>query len=308
MKKINIAISSFGNIGRAILKIHQEHLAKFGKENDIHIVGVIRRNAGGKNTGIPAGIPVVSDVSALKVKPDVILCAGPSGHVKDDVKKFLNLGFNTVDCFDSHPKIIAYREEIGKVARKNKTVSILSTGWDPGFDSVQRTLFAQLSPMGETFTTFGPGRSMGHTTEVKDIRGVRDAVSLTLPGKKPGMQKRLVYVVADKVEQKRIEREIKNHPYFVNDPTQVKFVSSIAKFDTDKHQGHLVNRGTNVKVEITLAGKNPVMTANMMYASARAAFRAASESAFGCFTMVERPPLDFIKGDTVKERLERVKY
>ena len=306
MKKINVAISSFGNIGQAILKVHQEHIAKFGGKNDINLVGIIRRNVSGKSE--VSKVPVVSDVKALKVKPDVILCAGPSGHVKGDVKKFLNMGFCTVDCFDSHPKIIAQKEEIGKVASKNKAASIISTGWDPGFDSIQRALFAQLSPMGETLTTFGPGRSMGHTTEVKDIKGVKDAVSLTLPGNKPGTQKRKVYVVASKEDQKRIEQEIKNHPYFINDPTEVKFVPSIAKYNTDKHQGNLVNKGSGVKVEITLNGSNPVMTANIMYASARAAMRACKNKEYGCFTMVERAPLDFIAGETVKERLQRIKY
>jgi diaminopimelate dehydrogenase len=187
-------------------------------------------------------------------------------------------------------------------------VSILATGWDPGFDSIQRALFAQFSPLGETLTTFGPGRSMGHTTEVKDIKGVRDAVSLTLPGSKPGTQKRKVYVVADKSEQERIESKIKNHPYFIKDPTEVKFVPSIAKYDTDKHRGHLINCGSEVKVEITLGGVNPIMTANMMYAAARAAFRAAINEEFGCFTVVERAPLDFVPGCTVKERLERIRY
>jgi diaminopimelate dehydrogenase len=311
MRKINIAISSFGNIGRAILKIHQEHVAKFGKKNDINVVGIIRRNAaaGAALRGNPyGGIPVVSDVHALKIKPDVILCAAPSGHVKEDLLKFLKLGISTVDCYDSHAKIIEVREELNKIAHKNRAVSIMATGWDPGFDSIQRALFAQLSPLGETLTTFGPGRSMGHTTEVKDIKGVKDAVSLTLPGSKPGTQKRKVYVVADKREQKRIESEIKNHPYFIKDPTEVKFAPSIAKYDTDKHQGHLINRGKEVKVEITLGGVNPVMTANMMYAAARAAFRAAVHEDFGCFTVVERAPLDFVQGSTVKERLTGIRY
>jgi diaminopimelate dehydrogenase len=306
MQKINMAISSFGNIGKAILKTHLDYVAKFSKKNDINLVGIIRRNAAGNN--VQGNIPVVSDVNALKIKPDVILCAGPSGHVKEAVKKFLKLGISTVDCFDSHSKIIKYREEINKVAVKSSAVSILSSGWDPGFDSIQRALFAQLSPMGDTFTTFGPGRSMGHTTEVKDIKGVRDAVSLTLPGKKPGTQKRLVYVVAQQPEQKRIEKEIINHPYFANDPTEVKFVPSIAKYDTNRHQGHIINCMKNVKVEVMLAGINSVMTANMMYAAARAACRAKVAGKFGCFTVVEMSPIDFIPGETIKERLQRIKY
>ncbi|MDR2580290.1 MAG: diaminopimelate dehydrogenase [Fibromonadaceae bacterium] len=306
MKKISIAISSFGNIGKAILKTHLEHIAKFGAGNDIKLVGIIRRNASGNNKNVP--VPVVSDVKMLAKRPDVILCAGPSGYVKQDVKKFLELGFCTVDCFDSHQKIYKYRQEIGKIAGKSRAVSILATGWDPGFDSIQRALLAQLSPMGTTFTTFGPGRSMGHTTEVKDISGVKDAVSLTLPGSKPGTQRRRVYVVADKPQRKRIEQDIKKHPYFVNDPTEVKFVPCIAKFDTNKHQGHLINCGNNVKAEVKLAGVNPIMTANMMYSAARAAFRAKANGNFGCWTVVECPPLDFIQGGTVKDRLQKIKY
>ncbi|MDR3001278.1 MAG: diaminopimelate dehydrogenase [Fibromonadaceae bacterium] len=306
--KINIAISSFGNIGRAILKTHQEHVAKFGEEHDINVVAIIRRNAGGsRHADIPDNIPVITDVRELKSNPDVILCAAPSAHVQEDVKKFLQMGICTVDCYDSHSQIIKSREELGKIAKKNNTVSIFATGWDPGFDSIQRALFAQLSPIGETFTTFGPGRSMGHTTEVKGIKGVQDAVSLTLPGDKPGTQKRKVYVVANE-EQQRIESEIKKHPYFVNDPTQVQFVPSIAEYDTNRHQGNLINSVDDVAVELTLSGINPIMTANMMYAAARAAYRACSNKEFGCFTVAERAPLDFIQGKTVEERLLRIRY
>jgi len=306
MEKINIAISSFGNIGRAILGTHLDHISKFGKNNDINLVGIIRRSVSNEKLGVR--VPVVTDIKKLLVKPDVVLCAGPSGHVREDVEKYLKLGISTIDCFDSHSKIIKYREELNKIAIKNRAVSVLSTGWDPGFDSIQRALLLQLSPLGDTFTTFGPGRSMGHTTEVKEIKGVKDAVSLTLPGKNPGTHKREVYVVAELPLHRRIEKEILNHPYFVNDPTTVRFVSNIAEYDTDKHQGNLLNYGKNVKAAITLSGVNSVMTANMMYAAARAAFRARAGKKFGCFTIVELPPLDFIQGATIKERLQTIRY
>ena len=317
MLKTKIAISSWGNIGQAIALIHEEEAAR-DPNHDMELVGIIRRSAKAEDGGYPKGVAVVSDVNALKSRPDVILCAAPSHTVMEDVEKYLKLGFCTVDCFDNHKEINPWRERLNLLVEKNapgaKAVSIISSGWDPGFDSIQRALAGLVAPGGEVVTTFGPGRSMGHTTTVKSLHpDIREAVALTLPGAKPGLQKREVYIqlndaLAGKDVQEKITKSILAHPYFKNDDSHVFFTQSIAPHDTKSHGGVITCKAGKAEVSVKLHGDNPAMTAGAMYASARAAKRAKDSGRYGCFTMVELTPIDFIKGDTIAQRLARIKY
>jgi len=155
---------------------------------------------------------------------------------------------------------------------------------------------------------------MGHTTVVKSIhQDIKEAVSLTLPGAKPGLQRREVYIeinatLEDESVQHKIKQDILAHDYFKNDDSNVFFVESIAEYDTRKHGGIITREDLNAKVETTLIGDNPIMTAIAMYNSARAAKRIMEKGDFGCRTLVEIPPIDFVKGVSVAERLQKIKY
>jgi diaminopimelate dehydrogenase len=195
-----------------------------------------------------------------------------------------------------------------------KAVSVIGSGWDPGFDSIQRALAAAAVLGGESITTFGPGRSMGHTTTVKSLHpDIREAVALTLPGAKPGMQKREVYIqLNEKLQSSEVRdaivAKVLSHQGFRDDDSHVFFVKSIAPHDTQNHGGTITCKADDAEVSVKLHGSNPVMTANVMIAAARAAKRLMDRPRYGCFTTVEIEPLDFIRGNTVAERLARIKY
>ena len=78
-------------------------------------------------------------------------------------------------------------------SKEHGSVAIISAGWDPGSDSVVRSLLEAIAPKGITYTNFGPGRSMGHSVAVRAIDGVKDALSMTIPTG-TGIHRRMVYV------------------------------------------------------------------------------------------------------------------
>ncbi|MCL2147180.1 MAG: hypothetical protein FWH52_05165, partial [Synergistaceae bacterium] len=247
-------------------------------------------------------------------EPDVILCAAPSHCVMNDVEKYLKLGISTVDCFDNHKEINKYREHLQLLAESNKAVSILGFGWDPGFDSIIRALAGTVVSGGETITTFGPGRSMGHTTVVKSCHpDIVNAVSITLPGAEPGLQKREVYIelndaLKSKSVQDKITGDILSHPYFNQDDSRVFYVESIAGHDTRNHGGIITRKSVSAGIELKLRGDNSIMTATAMYNAARAAYRMKGRGNFGCVTAVQIAPLDLVKGLTIMDRLTAIKY
>ena len=185
-----------------------------------------------------------------------------------------------------------------KVAKEHGAVSIISAGWDPGSDSVVRTLMQSLAPKGITYTNFGPGMSMGHSVCCKAIEGVKDALSMTIPVG-TGIHRRMVYIeVEEGYDFDKIASAIKNDPYFINDETHVKQVSSVDELKDMGHGVNLVRKGVSGKTqnqlfEFNMKINNPALTSQVLVNVARASMKQQP----GCYTMVEIPVIDLLPGD-----------
>jgi diaminopimelate dehydrogenase len=290
MEKIKVAIVGYGNIGKYALDAIET-------APDMECVGVVRR-AGAENR--PAeleNIPVVKSIKELD-KVDVAILATPTRKVKEYAKECLALGINTVDSFDIHTQIVDLRRSLDAVAKEHGAVSIISAGWDPGSDSVVRTLMESLAPKGVSYTNFGPGRSMGHSVAVKAIEGVRDALSVTIPVG-TGIHRRMVYVELEEgYDFQAVAAAIKADPYFVNDETHVKQVKSVDELNDVGHGVNLVRKGVSGKThnkmfEFNMKINNPALTSQVLVNVARAAMRQRP----GAYTMIEIPVIDMLCGD-----------
>ncbi|MDE6423398.1 MAG: diaminopimelate dehydrogenase, partial [Muribaculaceae bacterium] len=205
---------------------------------------------------------------------------------------------NTVDSFDIHTKIAELRANLGKVAKENGTVSVISAGWDPGSDSVVRALLEAVAPKGITYTNFGPGMSMGHTVAVKAVEGVKAALSMTIPVG-TGIHRRMVYIeVLPGYEFEKVAAAIKADPYFASDETHVMQVESVDALKDMGHGVNLVRKGVSGKTqnqlfEFDMKINNPALTGQVLVCAARAAMRQQP----GCYTMIEIPVIDLLPGD-----------
>ncbi len=290
MKKIRAAVVGYGNIGKSVVEALQA-------APDFEIAGIIRRNGAENKPAELAGYEVVKDITELK-DVDVAIVASPTRQVEVQAKKILAMGINTVDSFDIHTQITALRRSLGETAKANGSVAIISAGWDPGSDSVVRTLLEAIAPKGITYTNFGPGRSMGHSVAVRAIDGVKDALSMTIPTG-TGIHRRMVYVELEEgADFKAVEAAIKADPYFVNDETHVKQVPCVDDLNDVGHGVNLVRKGVsgtthNQLFEFNMKINNPALTAQVMVCCARATMRQQP----GCYTMIEVPVIDLLHGD-----------
>ena len=290
MKKSRAAVVGYGNIGKSVVEALQA-------APDFEVAGIIRRNGAENKPAELAAYEVVKDITELK-DVDVAIVASPTRQVEEQAKKILALGINTVDSFDIHSQITSLRRSLGETAKANNSVAIISAGWDPGSDSVVRTLLEAIAPKGITYTNFGPGRSMGHSVAVRAIAGVKDALSMTIPTG-TGIHRRMVYVELEEgADFKAVEAAVKADPYFVNDETHVKQVPCVDDLNDVGHGVNLVRKGVsgithNQMFEFNMRINNPALTAQVMVCCARATMRQQP----GCYTMIEVPVIDLLHGD-----------
>ena len=293
MKKIRAAIVGYGNIGKYALEALEA-------APDMEVAGVVRRNGDADKPAELAPYPVVKHISELN-DVDVAILATPTRSVEQYALECLALGINTVDSFDIHSKIVDLRRSLDAAAKQHGTVAIISAGWDPGSDSIVRSLMQSLAPKGISYTNFGPGMSMGHTVAVKAIDGVKNALSMTIPVG-TGIHRRMVYIeLKEGYNFDEVAAAIKADAYFVNDETHVMQVPSVDELKDMGHGVNLTRKGVsgvtqNQLFEFNMRINNPALTSQVLVNVARATMRQQP----GAYTMIEIPVIDMLYGDREK--------
>lgn len=279
MECCKVAIIGYGNIGRAA-----EEAVKAAE--DMQMAGIWHH-----------------DDCLDCIDADVALICTPTREVQKFATVLAARGICTVDSFDIHGQIWQLRSAMDAVCQANRTVSIISAGWDPGSDSMVRALLLALAPKGLTYTNFGPGRSMGHTVAAKAIKGVKNALSMTIP-LGTGIHRRMVYIELEQgADFRTVESAILADDYFAHDETHVIAVDSIDALNNVAHGVNLVRNGVsgathNQRFEFNMAINNPALTGQVMVSCARAALRLRQRGQFGAKTMIELAPIDLLPGST----------
>ena len=290
MKKIRAAVVGYGNIGRYAIEALEA-------ADDFEVAGVVRRHGADNKPAELAQYDVVKDIRDLN-DVDVAILATPSRSCEEYAKQILPLGINTVDSFDIHTSIVDYRRTLQPICKEHGAVAVISAGWDPGSDSIVRSLMQSLTPKGLTYTNFGPGMSMGHSVCARSKDGVKNALSMTIP-KGEGLHRRMVYVeLEDGAKLEDVAAAIKADPYFANDETHVFAVPSVDEVRDMGHGVNLVRKGVsgktqNQRLEVNMSIDNPALTAQVLVNVARASMRQQP----GCYTMIELPVIDMLAGD-----------
>ena len=278
MKNMRVAILGYGNIGKSA-----EQAVLLAP--DMELVGVYHHND-----------------SLDNVAADVVLICTPTREMGRYAELLLEQGVNVVDSFDVHGDICMHRSRLGAKAVAHRAVSVVAAGWDPGTDSVMRAMLLAMAPEGVTYTNFGPGRSMGHTVAAKAIKGVKDALSMTIPMGR-GVHARRVYIELEEgADFKEVEASILADEYFAHDDTRVEVVESVAALNTVQHGVKLVREGVssgvdNQQMSFDMTINNPALTAQVMVSCARAVVRMQKQERYGAYTMIELSPISLLPGD-----------
>lgn len=305
---IRIGIVGYGNLG-SFAKLAIEQCA------DMQLAGIFTRRTPESLGLTGTNVWHIDDILDYRDQIDVLLlCGGSKSDLPEQGPKFTQW-FTTVDSFDTHAKIPEYFATVDQVAKANKTLSIISTGWDPGLFSLNRMLGEAILPRGATYTFWGKGLSQGHSDAIRRVDGVSMGVQYTIPidaavqsvrnGENPQLStrekhRRVCYIVlADGADAKTVEHTIVNMPdYFADYDTEVNFIDADTMQKDHSgmpHGGFVIRSGQTANdqqiMEFSLQlGSNPGFTSSVLVAYARAAWRMKNAGQTGAYTVYDVPP------------------
>ncbi len=307
MSILKVGIVGYGNLGKGVEKA-------ISQNSDIELVAVFTRRSPEGLEGYSKMVSI-NQIEEYKGKIDVmILCGGSSTDLPEQGAAISKM-FNTIDSFDTHAKIPEYFNKVDESSRSNGTLSLISTGWDPGVFSLIRLLGQSVLPQGEDYTFWGKGVSQGHSDAIRRIDGVKNGIQYTIPiekaldkvrsGETPKLStsekhERVCYVVAEEgADKQKIEKAIVTMPnYFSDYNTTVNFITEEelkANHSGMPHGGFVFRSGitgksTKQRIEFSLAlGSNPEFTASVLVAYARAIGKMAKEGQIGARTVFDIP-------------------
>lgn len=304
---IRIGICGYGNLGRGV-----EEAVSIA--SDMTLVGIFTRRS---PEMIQSAAPVfsVDELDDFKDKIDVLILCGGSATDLIHQSPLYAKDFNIVDSFDTHDRIPEHFAQVEKAALESNHTAIISSGWDPGLFSLNRLYAEAVLPQGNTYTFWGKGVSQGHSDAIRRVPGVANGVQYTVPiekaldsvrkGENPDFTTRekhlrVCYVVAEPDGDKNaIKEAIVTMPnYFDEYDTEVHFVTEEVLLKEHKempHGGFVMRSGTlgglTQHYEFSLAlESNPLFTASILVAYARAAHGLAEDKVYGAKTVFEVPP------------------
>ena len=310
---MKVGIIGYGNLGKAV-----ESLLQKNKTNKLIAIFSKRNNLVSPfNTKIDNLKNLKNYINKIDT---LIICSGSFDELEVIGPEVLK-NFNTIDSFDTHSKLLRYKNKLDLIAKLNKKVAITACGWDPGLMSVIRTIFNSFSDKkSESF--WGMGVSQGHSNAIRKIDGVINAIQYTIPVEKEienikndvnyipesyNKHKRICYVaIQENIDKLEIEEKIKNMKnYFLGYETIVNFVNNNEIIEMQKnlsHKGLIVDNFNLVDYENYLEFKlnidsNPIFTANILICYLIALNKLIKNKKFGAYTVLDIPVSFLIKDD-----------
>lgn len=305
--KIRAGIVGYGNLGRGVEMALKQN-------PDFELQAIFTRREPGK-IGTTSKMVHISKMDEYKGRIDVMILCGGSATDLPEQGPAIAASFNTVDSFDTHAKIPDHFAKVDAAAKKAGTLSIISTGWDPGLFSLNRLLGEAVLPDSKVYTFWGKGVSQGHSDAIRRVTGVKNGIQYTVPvdealdkvrkGDNPELTTRekhvrVCYVVPEEgADLKQIESDIKSMPnYFSDYDTIVNFITEeeLKKNHSGMPHGGFVIRtgktgsGARQRMEFDLElGSNPEFTSGVLVAYARAIYRLSKEGQTGARTVFDIP-------------------
>lgn len=186
MRRLRIAITGFGRLGRACARIALD-------ASDLQLVGVVARPDMESLPPPFVHVPVVGHPRELP-RPDATLLCVPSDAATGVACDWLQQRLPLIECAILDARALAeHYDAIGDAAQRHRVAAVVGAGWDPELLPLIRRAFGFLIPEGRTEERDRPGAQLHHTESARQVAGVKDAFATELRNA-DGVLKRYVYV------------------------------------------------------------------------------------------------------------------
>lgn len=239
MPQIRLAIIGFGKLGRACATAIQ-------REEQIHLAGIVRRAEYCSEPLSPPldTIPVADHIRELPEIDAALLCLPPE-MVIGAAHDLMQQGIPIIECATVHgADFLTHKAALDRLAIRHKVPAIVGAGWDPGFLSLFRNIFALFCPHGHTEITRRPGISLHHSSIAGSIPGVKGAMATELRTADGQMQNYLYIELEKGVDAKQAEQAIQRDPLYAGEKVLVFPVESITGME-EEHGVLLERRGNS---------------------------------------------------------------
>lgn len=289
MKKINVGIVGYGNLGKAL-----ENILLTDKR--FNLVAVFSR----REINTIAKFENYKNLNQYIGEIDILfLCGGSSSNLPEQIDSCLR-NFNTIDAYDVHAKIPNHIKKCQDLCLSNSKIAFCCFGWDPGLFSLMRLIIDSIEK--NQYTSWGKGVSQGHTEAIKRIDGVVDAIQYTIPDKEliekikhgekinTNLHHRECFVLANK-NYSEIAQKIKDMPfYFKGYKTNVHFVdkNELEKRKKAYHAGEVFCLNDTLSFKLKTEN-NAMITAKILVAFSIAEYELILNKKYGVYTILDMP-------------------
>lgn len=231
MRKRRIAVIGLGRLGSRCA-------AALRGDERLALAGVVRRSPAPLDW--LGDVPVVGHIGELDDIEAALLCL-PVEQVVGVARDLLQRRIPLVECARLHGEAFAaHKAEMQRMAALYRCAAVLGAGADPGVLSLWRSQLALLLPHGHTSVARHTGSSLHHSLAAEGIAGVRQALASELRSPAGALQ-RYVYVELESgTDGAAVERAIRSDPLYLDAPTLVFAVDSVA--DLEAARGVLLER------------------------------------------------------------------
>lgn len=241
MKKHNVALLGFGNLGKACADALQGHAT-------LTLAGIVRRQPPEASPNYQQlQCPIVDHIRDLAAV-DVALVCLPPGLVGAVARELLHAHIPIVECASLEGSALAsHYANINHAAMNHRVAAVVGAGWNPGVQQIFIQIFDLLIPQGHLTSHRHPGIQLIHSASVTALPGIKNA--LVGEYKEPNdILRHTVYVELDDAANfEKVKQNIQADPLYAGEETDVFALPNLSAMEFRDEQGVVLERRSTAR-------------------------------------------------------------
>lgn len=286
-----VCIIGWGNISKYVKKAIEN-------SNEFELAGIVRRKKSiTDNIVIPElyNIDIVDDISKLKNIDIAILCV-PSKNIEILTEELILKGISSVNCYDDEENINYFKDRFDNLCKEHNVTVLHGIGFNPGIKTVIDVLFNIMCSHKIKYEQIGPCISLGLSSKVRTIEGVKDAITFIEPLSISKHAIKIYLEINQGFDFIDIRKEILKKIEFKYQDIDIELVDNVNEYKSMGMKYKYLNIGTssdsyNQNIEYNMNVNLPALIGQILVNGASACMKQES----GIYDILDIPLKNFLK-------------